>query len=233
MCTILQEAFQLVYTEATMEHFSESIAQGERGRDSTLVSAPISPIRKQIVQSKIDVLHYATTFEFIIHTKMRKRAYKYDSIYRWQWGVCACWGVGSRVHEKGKSSALVVAHLTAFFKRNISRDISTHMQLDTIISDAVAKTNTKHMVQFTWDLHTQILCIHIATHTTGFQGTGGICTLTQEIQGQPTCRRVSAQAMWTLWRKEEIPDSRWSNFCMVSINIQYNMLQTTRVATNL
>ena len=31
ICSILQQAFQLVYTEATVEHLNESINAGERG----------------------------------------------------------------------------------------------------------------------------------------------------------------------------------------------------------
>jgi hypothetical protein len=43
VCTILQQAFQLVYTEATMEHLNESIMAGERGSRlyrSSLMLAP-------------------------------------------------------------------------------------------------------------------------------------------------------------------------------------------------
>ncbi len=66
MCTILQEAFQLVYTEATMEHFSESINMGEKGRGSILVPAPLSPIRKQqIMQSKC--VHGETCYILYTH----------------------------------------------------------------------------------------------------------------------------------------------------------------------
>lgn len=55
MCTILHQAFQLVYTEATMEHLTESINAGEKGtRGSVLVPAPISPIRKQMMDGGND-----------------------------------------------------------------------------------------------------------------------------------------------------------------------------------
>lgn len=51
MCTILQQAFQLVYTEATMEHLTEAIDAGEKGnRKSLLMSAPVSPIKKQMAK---------------------------------------------------------------------------------------------------------------------------------------------------------------------------------------
>ena len=51
VCTILQQAFQLVYTEATMEHLNESISAGERGsrasRTSMLLSSQqVSPTHR-------------------------------------------------------------------------------------------------------------------------------------------------------------------------------------------
>lgn len=46
VCTILQQAFQLVYTEATMEHFNDSITAGERGLRSARNSLVFVPNRK-------------------------------------------------------------------------------------------------------------------------------------------------------------------------------------------
>ena len=52
MCHILQEAFQLVYTEATMEHFTDSISAGERGRGST---APRSSVGRNEQDSQLNL----------------------------------------------------------------------------------------------------------------------------------------------------------------------------------
>ena len=41
MCSILQQAFQLVYTEATMEHLNDSISAGERGGASLFTPPPL------------------------------------------------------------------------------------------------------------------------------------------------------------------------------------------------
>ena len=39
VCTILQEAFQLVYTEATVQQLNESISAGEKGGGGTAMSS--------------------------------------------------------------------------------------------------------------------------------------------------------------------------------------------------
>lgn len=43
VCTILQQAFQLVYTEATMEHLNESITAGEKGVRTSRSSVMLLP----------------------------------------------------------------------------------------------------------------------------------------------------------------------------------------------
>lgn len=43
VCSILQQAFQLVYTEATMEHLNESITAGERGVRTSRSSVMLLP----------------------------------------------------------------------------------------------------------------------------------------------------------------------------------------------
>ena len=44
ICSILQQAFQLVYTEATVQHLNESISAGERG---SVVMAPVASTPRQ------------------------------------------------------------------------------------------------------------------------------------------------------------------------------------------
>ena len=44
ICSILQQAFQLVYTEATVQHLNESISAGERG---SVVAAPAATTPRQ------------------------------------------------------------------------------------------------------------------------------------------------------------------------------------------
>ena len=44
ICSILQQAFQLVYTEATVQHLNESISAGERG---SVVAAPTATTPQQ------------------------------------------------------------------------------------------------------------------------------------------------------------------------------------------
>ena len=39
VCTILQEAFQLVYTEATVQQLNESISAGEKGGGGTAMAS--------------------------------------------------------------------------------------------------------------------------------------------------------------------------------------------------
>ena len=55
ICTILQEVFQLVYTEATVQHLNESITAGERGTMTSSVMTSLQRRQKPMGGARQDV----------------------------------------------------------------------------------------------------------------------------------------------------------------------------------